>query len=363
MRVLSLQEATDILVGCTILGTGGGGELKLGLDAIELCYEQDKHVKLLDLNEVKSDSYYVTTGLTGPVSEDCMQPVEIEIKMMSDAVRALEKYLRVEFDGLVSTEYGGGSTGESMAVSAMLGKYYVDCDAAGRAVPMMQHSTYNIVGQPAYPFATTTKYGDEIIVTNVQSDERFEDIVRAVAVASGNLAGVADHSITGSKLKSSVIPSALSYAEKVGKAQREANLNNVDPVKAIVTAGDGYLLFRGIVGSGTDWETDKGFTFGEVCIDGIADFHGQSFKLWYQNEHMISWKNNEVYVTCPDLLCVVNNRNGYPITNPNCNIGDEIAVLGFKTNEFWRTNKGFAMLNPRFFNQDIDHIPIEDLLQ
>lgn len=34
MKVLNLEEIKDILIGCTILGTGGGGALEEGM---ELC--------------------------------------------------------------------------------------------------------------------------------------------------------------------------------------------------------------------------------------------------------------------------------------------------------------------------------------
>ncbi len=132
-----------------------------------------------------------------------------------------------------------------------------------------------------------------------------------------------------------------------------------DPIKRIIEVGKGYLLFKGIVNDDSWWETKDGFTFGKVCIDGIDEFKNQNFQTWYQNEHLVSWKNGEAHVTCPDLICVVNNKTGYPITNPDCNEGDEIAVLGFKAPEIWRHGKGFELLNPRYFNHDIEYRPIE----
>ena len=37
MKVLSILDLKDILVGCTILGTGGGGSLDEGLEAVRKC--------------------------------------------------------------------------------------------------------------------------------------------------------------------------------------------------------------------------------------------------------------------------------------------------------------------------------------
>ena len=41
------------------------------------------------------------------------------------------------------------------------------------------------------------KFGEKIVIQNVQGDLRAEDIVRAIAVASDNMVGVADHAPYG----------------------------------------------------------------------------------------------------------------------------------------------------------------------
>ena len=42
---LTLQEIKDTLVGCTILGTGGGGSLESGLEAVEKSLERRARVQ------------------------------------------------------------------------------------------------------------------------------------------------------------------------------------------------------------------------------------------------------------------------------------------------------------------------------
>ena len=48
MRRLDYQEVSDILTGCTILGTGGGGSLQSGLAAVEKEFGEGKEFKLLE---------------------------------------------------------------------------------------------------------------------------------------------------------------------------------------------------------------------------------------------------------------------------------------------------------------------------
>mgnify|MGYP000710620394 CR=1 FL=1 len=363
MKKLSFQEVKDILVGCTILGTGGGGDLGEGLSAVKKTFNKGKEFNLLSFDEVKGDAYYVNPYYCGSISpsddeEDYEENGELEL-----AVKALEKYMDVEFEGIVSVEYGGGNTGQAMASAAMLDKYIVDCDAAGRAVPELQFSTYFITKQLISPFSVATKYGDTVIFQKVLNDERAEALSRAMAVATDNTVGMADHPIQGKNLKTSVIPSALSYAGKVGKAQREAVENGENPIEKIIEAADGYLLFKGKVKDGTKWEIKEGFTVGTICIEGIDEYNDEDFKIWYKNENMITWKNGNVFVTCPDLICVVDNKTGYPMTNPNCKEKDEVAVLGFKAHELWRSKRGLELLNPKFFGFDVKYIAIEDVIE
>ena len=58
MKKLTLQEIKDTLVGCTILGTGGGGSLESGLEAVEKAWNAGHEFKLLSFDEINDDSYY-----------------------------------------------------------------------------------------------------------------------------------------------------------------------------------------------------------------------------------------------------------------------------------------------------------------
>ncbi len=368
MKELSFQEAKDILVGCTILGTGGGGDLCNGIQTIKKVLDGGKKIKMLGFEEIKDDAYYINPYYCGSISPsekntEAQKHTFEEHDELMLAVESLEKYMNIEFEGTVSIEYGGGSTSCAMAIAAKSGKYIVDCDAAGRAVPELQFSTYGITGRPIFPFSVATKYGDVAIFPKVLNDERAEALSRYMAVASDNLVAMADHPIKGEVLRHSVIPSALSQAGIVGKAQKEAVEKGEDPIKKIIEAANGYILFRGRVAKGTDWEIKNGFTTGRILISGIGEYESQSFEIWYRNENMISWKNNKAFVTCPDLICVLDNETGYPITNPNCRENDKIAVLGFKAHDLWRGKEGLRLLNPAFFGfNDINYIPIEEVL-
>ena len=359
MKKLSYEEIKDILVGCTILGTGGGGSLDNGLDSVEKALASGCEFQLLDFDEIQDDGYYANPYYCGsivPKGDDSQQRGD----EIATSVKALEEFMGVKFHGLVSIEYGGGNTGEMMAAAARTGKFIVDADAAGRAVPELQFSTYYVTENPITPFAVGTSYGDMAIVTQVADDARAEALSRYMAIGSGGLVGMTDHPIQGVKLKEAVIPHALSYAGAVGRAQREAVAHGEDPIQAILKAAGGKLLFQGAVAKGSDWSIREGFTVGEIHISGEGAYQGDCARIWYKNENMMMWVNDNVKVTCPDLICVVETKTGYPITNPNCTEGMEVTVLGFHCHEIWKRPRGLEILNPRFFGFDCDCVFLED---
>lgn len=353
MKKLNYEDLVDILVGCTILGTGGGGSLAEGIDAVKKAYEEGYDFNMIDFDEIKDDAYYVNPYFCGSISPD--EEEDQDHRELEYAIEALEEYMDVNFDGVVSIEYGGGNTGQAMAAAARTGKFIVDADAAGRAVPELQFSTYFVNNKPIYPFSVATKYKDTVIFTKVASDARAEELSRMMAVATDNTVGMADHPISGRDLKTSVIPNALSYAGKVGRIQRESLKNGLNPIHELVDKCDGRLLFQGTVTEyNTEWKIKDGFTVGSVGICGTEEFKDSNFKVWYKNENMIAWKDGKVVLTCPDLICIVDTKTGYPITNPNCNKENKITVLGFKAHDFWKTEKGLSILNPRFFGFNIN---------
>ncbi len=262
MKKLNLQELHDIMMGCAILGTGGGGSLTEGASVVEKQWNAGKEFKLLDFSEIQDDAYYASPYYCG-----CMVPEEQEAEEelfdgsdIALSVRELEKYMNTNFHGVVSIEYGAGNTGEVMAIAAQTGKYIVDADAAGRAVPELQFSTYYVTGQPIIPLAVGTIYGDVAIIPTVKEDARAEALTRFMAVATHGAVGMTDHPILGKDLKHAVIPGAISRAQKVGRARREAAESGKDPIQAILETAGGKLLFTGRVTGDTNWYDKDGFT-------------------------------------------------------------------------------------------------------
>ncbi|MCE1255107.1 MAG: DUF917 domain-containing protein, partial [Anaerolineae bacterium] len=274
------------------------------------------------------------------------------------AYKALEEYFGEELYGVISTELGGGNTAEALYVAALLGKNIIDADPAGRSVPELIHSTFCIFNTPIYPLAVANAFGDVAIFPRVVNDERAETLVRALAVNSKNAIGVVDHPAQAKTMRNVVIKGAISNAAKIGRLYCEAREKDQAASEYIVEHYGGYFLFRGEV-SGFRYETEGGFTIGEISINGEDQYAGQSYRIWLKNENIISWRNGVVDVTVPDLICLFDDVQNSPVLNPFVHVGQKVSAIGLTAPAEWRLPRGLELFGPRHFGYDVDYVPIE----
>ena len=365
MRKLTRQEVTDIIYGCTVLGTGGGGTLEGGIAIVENDFAEGRDFILADLDDVPDDGMVACPYVCGSVSplteEEEKKYAGLPSMDVTEAMRSyqvLEEYFGKPFYGVISTELGGENTADAFHVAALMGKPIIDADPAGRSVPELQHSTFYINDVPIQPMAVATPFGDTAVLNNVVNDFRAEDLVRAMAVVSKNIIGVTDHPTDGKTLKKSVIPGAITDAMKVGKALREANESGADPAIAMTEALGGKILFRGNV-KDHKYDTIDGFTIGEVSLTGKGDFADHEYKVWFKNEHIISYLDGEVDVTVPDLICIID-EDGVPVTNPFYEVDQGLVIFALPAPMQWRTEKGLEVFGPKSFGFDIDYVPFNE---
>lgn len=359
MRTLNRQELIDILVGATILGTGGGGSLESGIKRIDHALEAGKEFNLIKIDELSPDDLIGTPyscGAISPLTEEEIKKYErlpnyeMEYHIMS--ITNMEEYLREPIKAVVSTELGGGNTAAAFYAGAMADKPILDADPAGRSVPKLQHSTYYLHDVPIYPMSLCNKFGESLIVRSVFDSARAEDLVRALAVESQNTIAVCDHVHPASVLKDALILDAITYSERVGKAFRLAKEKGEDYAQAVVDEVGGRFVATGEI-TKNDWYTEAGFTFGTMEIRAGEDL----YRIWYQNENIIMWKNDEYYVTVPDLICLFNNEEEMPQLNPFAEVGTSVSIVVLPADPEWASPRGLEVFGPKSFGYDVEYVP------
>lgn len=356
MRTLTPIELEDILVGCTVLGTGGGGSLSEGIRVIRSLVAKGKRFTLAKIYELAPEALIGSPYYCGSVSPEGEGSPSDRVALT--AFETLEAYLKQPFAGVIAAELGGFATAGALAVAAEKNLPLLDADAAGRAVPDLQCSIFYVKGLSITPMAVATPMDDLMIIKQVQDDQRSEEIIRQIAVVSENMVGVCDHPASVQELKEAAILNTISQAGNLGKARREAIEAGENPIAAVAEAGHGFLRFQGTV-KNHDWEIKSGFTVGEIELVGIECYAGEKYRIRYKNENIIAWRGEEVDMTAPDLICVLDNNTGMPITNPNCEPGETVAVIGFPAPEKWRSPEGLAVFGPGFLGYDEEYIPVE----
>ncbi|MBA1336188.1 MAG: hypothetical protein HPY66_2432 [Firmicutes bacterium] len=363
MKKLDRQDLIDILTGCAILGTGGGGSLIEGIKKIDAALDKGKEFMLVDFSELEDEDLIATPyscGAISPLTDEEKKkyeglPLLDEVPQVV-AVREMEKYLQKEIKAVISTELGGGNTATALYCGAMAGKYIVDADPAGRSVPELQHSTYFLHDIDIYPMSVVNKFGESTIITKVTNDYRAEALVRAMAIVSQNNIAVVDHVETVKVIKNAVIKGAISHAMAIGKAFRDSKEKEKDIASKVAEVGKGAVVFRGTI-TANEWDTVNGFTVGDLMVEGKGAYRGDTLKVWYKNENIITWLNGKYFATVPDLVCIFDEDRKEPLLNPYGDVGKNISAIVLPAPKEWTTKRGLEVFGPRSFGYDIDWKP------
>ena len=368
---LPLTEADleDALVGSSYLGTGGGGSLEEARKLIASDLSAGHSFTALSVSALADDDRvacpYGLASLanTDPAMQERLDSIENRVDApVQAAFETLEKHLNQKFAGVILGEIGPLSLAEGLSIAARLGVPALDADTVGRAVPEINQHSVKVAGIPLTPIGAATPFGDEMVVETLGDPTRAEDILRSIAVVSREC-GVADSPITGAQAKKAgtLVKDSLSLAMAIGKSVREAKAAGSDPIEAARAAGDGYLLFTGRV-SGMQWRDEAGFLQGTVRLQGDGEFAGQTFETDVKNEHLLARRGGTVVATCPDLISIIDRQSAEGVGNPDYTEGQEVAVLGFRSDPLWRSEAGLEVFSPRYFGYDVDFVPIEERL-
>lgn len=367
MIELNKQDMIDLLYGCAVLGTGGGGKIEHGFALMKEDFEQGRTLKLASLEEIPDDAYItIPYGCGAPAAVGAPLPPDLAKlpKVDSPTVTAfqeLEKEIGHRFFAVSSAELGGMNTAEALHIACLLGIPLADGDPAGRSVPELSQSTFFMKGLRSDPMAVVTKFGEVMILRDMIDDFRIETLVRSISIVSGDDISVCDHPMTGKQYREAIVPGAISYALKIGRILRRAKENERDAAADIAAEMQGEVLFRGTV-TDMPWEIRDGFQFGDIHLAGSGTYAGEQYRITFKNENIASYRNEKLDVTVPDLICMID-KNGDPMTTPDFGIGEEMNVIVLPAPEIWKCEKGLEIFGPRHFGIDADYVPFSERKQ
>jgi len=369
-RLLNKADIADLCFGTTVLGTGGGGSPELGLFVLNRLLEMGKEIRMISVEEVPDREIVIHPAMVGsiaPSREGAMEAEEYCSRIISTegpllaGMKTLEETLSEKVYATVPVELGGYNTPVAAILAALAGLPFVDGDTIGRAKPELMMQTYTIHNVPITPMVLTDMKGNSVFVRKVAGFEDAEKIARAMAVVGGGTTAVRCP-VKGDLLKRTIIPEGVSKAMEIGRALREAEERDEDPVQAVIRASGGIEFFRGTVRQ-FEWEDREGFLWGTITVKGEDGYKKHELKVWLKNENLLSWLDGKPYVLTPDLICILDAVTGEPITNSDMKKGRTIVVFGISCHPFWRTKEAIDLVSPKHFHFDIPYIPIEEVIK
>lgn len=368
-RLSTLQDCEDLIAGCLFMGIGGGGSAEAGREAFTAALDEGLTMEWVDVEDIPDDAWTVTPygmGTIAPPSPELHSEVARRglvdkhgHRSMEVAVQALADYARVGLGAIVTNELGAAGTPIPVVTGARLGIPVVDGDYAGRAIPEEMQTTLYLHDKAGWPFTTADRWGNVCIVKEACDHHMMERIGKMLSVAAYGECDMAAYLLTGREMKEILVRDTLTMTLELGRTIRQARERGEDPVLASIEFTGGWLLFEGEVVR-KDWEDREGYMFGSTHIQGKGEFKGHTFKVWFKNENQVSWLDAEPFVTSPDLVVIVDRKSGEGITNTLLEAGQEVAVVGVKGPEAFRSERGLAGAGPRHFGFDIDYVPIEE---
>jgi DUF917 family protein len=369
IRTLTEQEVVDLAVGTAIQGTRASNTDQMIRQAKALL-DAGKSYKVVSIDDVPDD-WTIVQAAGGIGGGGAWEYVTERIKGQNlptvpnatlAALEALSKHLGKKFDAIIRNE-AAGATLNAFQVATAVDLPVVDACPAGRAKPEVQQSLTFVNGLFVTPAALVTRWGDTVFIDKAVDDYRYEDIARAVAVASGGGVSNARGAMSGRDIKRATIHGQLTEAILFGRTVREAVARNQDPVKALLAASHGYRLFQGTV-SKAEPKEERGFNWWDVQLSGTGPYMGHTYRVWVKNENMLSWLDGKPDVMSPDLLYNLDPKTGRSINASSMGgypLGTEVVMLGRAAlAPALRSQKGIDTIGPRHFGFDFDYKPIEE---
>ncbi len=365
LRQVTLDDIRPIAIGAGILGTGGGGNPYLGGLHLASVIREKGPQTLVDPFALADEALVCVVGSIGaPTVSIEKLPEGTE---MSRALRLLEEHIDRRFDAVAIAEIGGANSMQPLIGGLQVGIPTVDSDSMGRAFPEIQMSSY-LFGSSATvaPYAMVDAADNAAIVPSAASDVWGERIARNIAVSMGARAGLVACMMSGAQLKASGVHYTMSLAHHLGMRAIEAQQQKSDVPQVVAEVLDGRVLFRGKI-SDVNRRTTKGFARGHVRISGIDPMRHPPnalggprgvLEIEFQNELLIARINDEVVVTTPDLICIVTEEEGEPVTTEVLRYGTRVAVIAVPAPAQLKSEIALEVVGPRAFGYDVEFTPL-----
>lgn len=344
--ILKKEDIKNILYGATFLGSGGGGSLADGLRLLEeVSKEEEIKLELIKPSDMEKETYAASVGGIGApraMTESKFGPESI---YAFEAMQKLSYFSGKDIQYVMGGELGGFNTMVPMYVAIKKGIPFIDGDGNGRAVPELSTGLQPIHDVLPFPLVVAGGNGDTaaIFIKDHRNHGSAENIARHVSMAHGMSAAFCTWLATGQDIINKLAPDTITACQKIGEAifnvknHKSSFEEEVSKVKKCKEICQGEII-------DIQLKTEGGFDFGTTIVKGTGKYEGRTFSIDFKNENLVVRDESEnVYLTVPDMICMIDAEAIEPITNADTEKGMKIALYGTAASEnWWKGGKGFS---------------------
>ncbi|QCO98427.1 DUF917 domain-containing protein [Arthrobacter sp. 24S4-2] len=339
-------------IGCAVLGTGGGGDVGSSVLAAQDSIRRYGNVALVRPSDLPAD------GIVMPMSIIGAPTAGMEILGSGDEPAQLrqevEKATGRKVVAVMAAEIGGANGVSPVGWASRLGLPLLDADGIGRAFPELQMISMNVAGISPGTLFLTDAIGNVGSLVTV-SPEWSERWARAVCIASGANAVMADYLMTPGEAARATVQGTVSQALSLGRIVQ----NSQDPITELIAELSAVALISGKIVD-VDRTTRDGFIRGTITVEGLGNDHGRRIEVQVQNEYLLAIEGPALLASVPDLITIFDTATSMPIATESLRYGQRITVLAWPSDPVWRTAAGLATAGPAAFGYKHSFTPVEE---
>lgn len=350
MWQISAADVDTLTTGASLLGAGGGGDVRLLAALLRRVLAEQGPVTVMDFDELPPAGNVVPVGGVGSVTLFEEKPMAGD-----ELVRAVDKVSRhtdTSADAVACNVAAGVLLLFPVLAAAQLRLPLLDADPVRRGVPRLDQSLLTLAGVPLTPLALSDATGGTLIVEGLDNDGT-ERTIRATIAALGGWACYAIRPLSMAEARSAMVPGSVRAAFDLGRSFRSGDYRKLAAEHRVRT------LFHGKV---TEVRRAVDVASGSAATVVIehAEEAGRVLRLEMQSEYLLAVEDGELLASVPDLICLVEHDSANCLSTERLRYGLWVRVIALPCLPQWRTPVGLELMGPRAFGYDLDYVPLEE---
>ncbi len=337
---MGATDAGALGAGAALLGSGGGGDVRVGVLALRHALADRATVPVVPAAALPPDALVVHVGLVG--SPDVVAERPPDGADFARAVHAVAAAVGRPAAAVGVIEIGGLNALTPLLAAHATGLPVVDGDVMGRAFPLISQSTLAVAGEPITPLAVVGAAAEEVLVT--APAPAAERLLRATVAALGGAAAFAIYPATAAALVTHGVSGSLGLCLRLG-AQLAAR--PAGPAELARRIGASVLC----EGRVDEVRPGRDHVLGSATVRDHAT--GAVVRLDLLDEYLALTVDGVPVAAVPDVLAVVEPVTLAPIPPARLRPGQPLAVLHLPALARWPAAAA-AVVGPAAFGLDLD---------